>query len=318
MKPWVEKYRPHIVDDMTHQKEISRLMKESIETGNLPHLIFHGPPGTGKTSSIHCFTKEVYPKNKKDYVLELNASDERDINTVRFKIKEFSKRAIGRESICKFKLVILDEADTMTIQAQSALRRIMEDYSNVTRFCFICNYISKIMSPILSRCANFRFKPIPVEDMVQRLEFISRKEDIHVGEDMLIKISESSGGDMRKSIFNLQMVSIMNDGEVCMDVVDDICGNIPESIMENMLEIVNTKNFLEAQEFVNKFLMSGFPVEDMLHKITLNVVRNKSIGDISKGIICRHIAVTENNLIDGCGEYIQLLDLIGIMMKNIK
>jgi len=318
MKPWVEKYRPHIIDDITHQEEVSRLMKESIVTGNLPHLLLHGNPGTGKTSSIHAYCKEVYPKNKKDYVLELNASDERDINTVRFKIKEFSKRAIGSESKCKFKLVILDEADTMTIEAQSALRRIMEDYSNVTRFCLICNYISKIMSPLLSRCANFRFKSIPVEEMVKRLEHISKEENIRIDKDILVKVSESSGGDMRKGIFNLQMMSIMNDGEVGMDIVDDVCGNIPQSLIDNLWKTVGTKSFKESQEFVNTFIQSGFPVEDFLQKITESVVKNESLGDISKGMICKHIAVTENNLINGCGEYLQLLDLIGIIMTNSK
>jgi len=318
MKPWVEKYRPTTISDITHQDEITSVMKNAIETGNLPHLIFHGTPGTGKTSTIHTFTRMVYPKNKKDYVLELNASDDRCIDTVRLKIKEFSKRVVGHNTKCKFKLVILDEADTMTPDAQSALRRIMEDYSSVTRFCLICNYISKLMSPLLSRCSMFRFKSIPVSEMAARLGTIASCENICIRDDILSYISELSKGDMRRGIFNLQMVSTMNfEEEVTTDMVRAVCGEIDRDIVTRLWGVVRMNTFRDAKKYSADFISSGFPLSTLLGEVTSHVIRNGDISCSSKSIICKKIAEVEHNLISGCGEYLQLLTMVGTLMDNI-
>jgi len=317
MKPWVEKYRPDNIQDIAHHDEISNVLKESIQTGNLPHTIFHGSPGTGKTSTIRAFTRMVFPKNMNEYVLELNASDERCINTVRLKIKAFSKRATTFKSTCKFKIVILDEADTMTPDAQSALRRIMEDYSHSTRFCLICNYISKIMSPLLSRCSTFRFSDIPAHVMVTRLRYIATHENVDIRNSTLMRISELSKGDMRRGIFNLQMVSTLNmDKEISIDMINSICGEIDNQLIIKLWETVGKRNFRGSREFVKEFISSGFPVSSLLYHISKHIV-DHDIDDKSKSKICKSISVVECNLIAGCGEYIQLLEIVGVLCNNL-
>ena len=159
---WVEKYRPKSLNEVTSQGNIIESLRKTLFTRNLPHLIFYGPSGCGKTSTILALAKELFGKEYwSDRIIELNASDERGINIVRDKIKMYAKKSIKENpNIPPWKIIILDEADTMTADSQFALRRIMEEYSNITRFCIICNYHDKIIEPIISRCSLFSFKPI--------------------------------------------------------------------------------------------------------------------------------------------------------------
>ena len=200
--PWVEKYRPRSVNDVTHQPEVVESLRKSMETKNLPHLIFYGPPGTGKTSTILACARELFGDQYRNRVMELNASDERGISVVRNKIKAFAQVAVSSgapgSNIPPYKLLVLDEADSMTADAQSALRRTMETYSKVTRFCIICNYVSRLIPPIASRCAKFRFKPLPQEAMVERLQFICQEEGIHCPPAVLSELMARSEGDMRR------------------------------------------------------------------------------------------------------------------------
>ena len=187
--------RPKSVTEISHQGEVVESLRKSIEKKSMPHLIFYGPPGTGKTSTILACARDLFGADYKSRVMELNASDERGISVVRNKIKSFARLAVGSSKAAAtaeggaggsasshtpppYKLIVLDEADSMTTDAQSALRRTMETYSKVTRFCIICNYISRLIPPIASRCAKFRFKPLPAEAMVSRLGHIAQQEQV--------------------------------------------------------------------------------------------------------------------------------------------
>ncbi|MCO5580288.1 hypothetical protein L7F22_034154 [Adiantum nelumboides] len=207
---WVEKYRPRQVKDVVHQEEVVLTLTNTLETGNLPHLLFYGPPGTGKTSTALAISHQLFgPELYKTRVLELNASDDRGINVVRTKIKDFAAVAVGPGvsgyPCPPFKIIILDEADSMTEDAQNALRRTMETYSKVTRFCFICNYVSRIIEPLASRCAKFRFKPLLDNVLSSRIQFICQEEGLSLDSEALATLNSVSEGDMRRAITYLQM-----------------------------------------------------------------------------------------------------------------
>ena len=174
--------RPSKIDEVSHQSEVVSALNQSIKTGQVPHLLMYGPPGTGKTSTVLAMAMELFGKQfYKKRILELNASDERGIAVVREKVKKFAQRKIAKnpEFDCPpIQIIILDEADSMTVDAQAALRRIIEAYSTNTRFCIICNYISKIIDPLASRCVKFRFSPINAASQKERLQMICKNENI--------------------------------------------------------------------------------------------------------------------------------------------
>lgn len=201
--PWVEKYRPGKLSDLISHDEIIATINKFMNENQLPHLLFYGPPGTGKTSTILACAKQLYsPGQFKSMVLELNASDDRGINIVREQILNFaSTRTIFND---KFKLIILDEADAMTNDAQNALRRIIEKYTENVRFCIICNYLSKIIPALQSRCTRFRFAPVLPAQIMPRLKHIIEAEQLKVDEDGLKAIIQLSKGDMRKVLNILQ------------------------------------------------------------------------------------------------------------------
>ena len=195
--PWVEKYRPNALEELISHEDIVRTIRKFISQDKLPHLLFYGPPGTGKTSTILACAKEIYsPKQFNSMVLELNASDDRGIGVVRGQILSFaSTRTIFNSG---YKLVILDEADAMTNDAQNALRRIIEKFTDNVRFCMICNYLSKIIPALQSRCTRFRFGPLQDNQILPRLEHVADSEKVEVTEDGKRALIDLSGGDMRK------------------------------------------------------------------------------------------------------------------------
>ena len=186
--PWVEKYRPSSLDELIAHEEIINILNKLIESNKLPHLLFHGPPGTGKTSTIIACAKKLYGPSYQSMTLELNASDDRGIDVVREQIKEFA----GTKKLFStgVKLVILDEADAMTNDAQSALRRVIEKYTSNTRFCMICNYVNKIMPALQSRCTKFRFAPLRPEQIEGRLQHVIDNEKVPVDESGKRAVSE--------------------------------------------------------------------------------------------------------------------------------
>ena len=216
---WIEKYRPHEFDEIIGQDKNINMLNKMISNGSLPHLLFHGKSGTGKTSTIMSIAKKIYGNKKTFMVMKLDASDDRGINTVREEIKGFADKMTPFNN--GVKLIILDEADSMTYDAQFALRRIIEKYSDNTRFCLICNYENKIIPPIKARCVNIRFYPIKKNIIINKLLKICSLEKIDYTNDCIESIALISNGDLRKAINMLQSVSMMRDkitSELCYDM----------------------------------------------------------------------------------------------------
>jgi replication factor C subunit 2/4 len=217
------------VDEISHQEHVVSTLKTSISSGQLPHLLFYGPPGTGKTSTIVAVARQLFGPDfrKNGRFLELNASDDRGISVVREKVKSFAQGAISSSSnMPPFKIIVLDEADSMTGDAQSALRRMMENYSKVTRFCLICNYVSRIIEPVASRCAKFRFAPLEKNSMASRIQYICQQENISCDESVVDSLLQCSNGDLRKAINFLQSAKQMagKNGQLTKDDVLAVAG----------------------------------------------------------------------------------------------
>ena len=246
---WVEKYRPFKLDDIVNQKEIieslKNLMKESAE---MPHLLFTGPAGVGKTTTALCMSRQLLGEDWKRDTLELNASDERGIKMVRERVKEFAAvikiRTTERDER-KFRIIILDEADEMTSEAQTALRRIIEDSSETTRFVIICNYLSQIIEPIQSRCAIFRFKRIEKETVEDHLKWLCKKEGIKYDDKGISQIFDSTNGDLRHSINILQSASVM--GSISVSNVLASLGLTGKSKVNDIIKLAMSGKFNDAR-----------------------------------------------------------------------
>ncbi|XP_058097451.1 replication factor C subunit 4 isoform X2 [Magnolia sinica] len=303
-QPWVEKYRPKQVKDVAHQDEVVRVLSNTLETANCPHMLFYGPPGTGKTTTALAIAHQLFgPELYKSRVLELNASDDRGINVVRTKIKNFAAVAVGSGNrhggypCPPFKIIILDEADSMTEDAQNALRRTMETYSKVTRFFFICNYISRIIEPLASRCAKFRFKPLTEEIMSSRILHICKEEGLNLDSEALSTLSSISQGDLRRAITYLQV--------------------IPQDVVQALFTACKSGEFELANKEVDNILAEGYPVSQMFSQLFDVIVEAEDISDEQKARICKRLAEADKCLIDGADEYLQLLDVASNTMRAL-
>ena len=232
---WVEKYRPKKISEIVNQKDIkgslSALLKNQEE---MPHLLFSGSAGVGKTTMALCISQEILGDKWKDYTLELNASDERGINMVRERVKKFSRFA-GLDTEIPFKIIILDEADEMTSDAQTALRRIIEDTAKFCRFILIANNISKIINPIQSRCAVFKFSQIDEKEITTHLKVVLKKEKGKADEKGLKEIAEYAGGDLRHAINLLQTAA--STGDITQDSVKAAAGLTKTNDVEDVLKL---------------------------------------------------------------------------------
>lgn len=317
---WVEKYRPRQVKDVVHQEEVVLTLINTLETGNLPHLLFYGPPGTGKTSTALAISHQLFgPELYKSRVLELNASDDRGINVVRTKIKDFAAVAVGSGvsgyPCPPFKIIILDEADSMTEDAQNALRRTMETYSKVTRFCFICNYVSRIIEPLASRCAKFRFKPLLDEVLSSRIEHICQEEGLLLDSEALATLNRVSEGDMRRAITYLQSAARLYGSSISSDNIISISGVVSNIVVQSLLQACRTGLFDQAQKVVIDIIDEGYPVSQILSQLYDLIVPDEQLSDSQKALICERVAEADKCLIDGADEYLQLLDVASSTMR---
>lgn len=323
-QPWVEKYRPKQIKDVAHQDEVVRVLTNTLETANCPHMLFYGPPGTGKTTTALAIAHQLYgPELYKSRVLELNASDDRGINVVRTKIKDFAAVAVGsgqRQGVypCPpYKIIILDEADSMTEDAQNALRRTMETYSKVTRFFFICNYISRIIEPLASRCAKFRFKPLPEEIMSNRILHICNEEGLTLDTEALSTLSSVSQGDLRRAITYLQGAARLFGSSISSKDLISVSGAIPREVTEAIYAACKNGDFDLANKEVNDVIAEGYPVSQMLAQLFEVVVEVDDISDEQKARICKSLATADKCLVDGADEYLQLLDVVSNTMRSL-
>jgi replication factor C small subunit len=241
---WVEKYRPTKLSEVVNQAEIIGSLKALIkDPTDMPHLMFSGSAGVGKTTVALCISRQILGEYAKNYTLELNASDERGIGMVREKVKKFSRFA-GMDEI-PFKIIILDEADEMTSDAQTALRRIIEDTAKICRFIFIANNISKIIDPIQSRCATFKFTSIPEKDVIGRLEEIAKKEKVKADKKGLKAIYDYSEGDLRHAINLMQATASL--GGITEENVKASAGLTKTSDVDIVLKIALSGKVYEAR-----------------------------------------------------------------------
>ena len=286
---WIEKYRPVDFNDIIGQDKNINMLNQMISNGSLPHLLFHGKSGVGKTSTIISIVNKLYGKNKTFMVMRLDASDDRGINTVREEIKGFADKMTPFNT--GIKLIILDEADSMTYDAQFALRRIIEKYSDNTRFCLICNYENKIIPPIKSRCINIRFNPIDKKIIMNRLIEICKLEKIKYSSDCLEAISNISNGDLRKAINILQSISMMSmNKKLSSELCYDSTGIPKPELVKDIFNILIDKkiDYMEAYTYLKKNILEtgillSFLLQELSNYIT-NIIINVEPSKIAKDI----------------------------------
>ena len=330
--PWIEKYRPRKLDEIVYQEESISILFNTLKTGELPHLLIYGSPGTGKTSSILALCNELYgPRRVGERVIELNASDERGINVVRHKIINFAKVAIGSKDenyLCPpYKIIILDEADAMTKEAQAALRKVMEETSNITRFCFICNYINQIIEPINSRCVKIRFKPIDQTCIIGRLRLIAKNEKLNISNEAIESIAKISSGDFRKSILMLQNIKYIKtdnifgeeNKKISKEDIYKMCKYITQDELLGYINIL--KDLTDKRPVIKKMLFitndiinKGFIFISLINEIINYIVESKIVKDKDKSKILFELSNIEKNINDGADEFINLLKIF----DNIK
>lgn len=400
--PWVEKYRPRSLKDISHQTEVISALQNAIKTNRLPHLLFYGPPGTGKTSVALALCRTLWHPNELNRrVLELNASDERGISIVRDKIKNFASIAVSvpafqglkygggssgtipisevvyekktgetgkinnNNQILKnlirvsnfnpgmkksysypsppYKIIILDEADAVTRDAQSALRRIIEAHSKVTRFILICNYVTRIIEPLSSRCAKFRFHPLPPTSMRDRLSAIAHAENCQFSygsidseekhrSEVLDEITALSRGDMRRAVTILQSVRILSSGSkgsfdndhdiIYKKDIAEMAGLPSPLVICSLVDTLKnpTSNFEKMEKTVTDILLEGYPTQYIITSLFEKVKQmdGEELTDWKKSQIAIKMAEVDKCLTDGADNLLQLLTICSLILKCFK
>ncbi len=308
---WTEKYRPKNLDEVIGQKHVTERLKAYVASRNMPHLLMTGPAGTGKTTCSLAMAREMFGDDWKGNFIELNASDERGIDVVRGKIKEFARTApLGG---AEFKIIFMDEADALTSDAQAALRRTMEKFSKICRFILSCNYSSKIIDPIQSRCAVFRFKPLSREDVRDFLGRIVKEENIDIDDDALEALVHVARGDMRRAVNSLQVAASMGN-RIDVDTIYQTTGLANPEEVKKMLEIALGGNFIAARDKLDEIMIEfGLSGQDIIRQIHSSFFE-LSIGDAEKVRLMDKTGEIEFRIIEGSNERIQLEALLAYLV----
>ena len=304
---WVEKYRPKSLDEVVGQEEIVERLQAYAKTGNLPHLLFAGPAGTGKTTCAIALARDMFGENWRQNYFELNSSDERGIDTVRTKVKEIARLApFGGTN---FKIIFLDEADNLTADAQAALRRTMETYSKTSRFILSANYSSRLIEPIQSRTAVFRFRPLKPEAIAEYIGRIAKAEKLKITDDGMEALIYVAEGDMRRAVNALQVAASLGstvDAEVLYKVSSTVRPEEVKALIEKALQ----GEFLRAREALDKLLIEyGLSGEDIVRQLHRTVF-DLNIPDESKVRLLDRIGETDFRLTEGSSERIQIESLL--------
>ena len=307
---WVEKYRPKRLDDVVDQEQVIDSLKNILKNpSEMPHLLFAGPAGVGKTTVALCLARELLRDSWRDNTLELNASDERGINMVRDKVKMFARFTSIQD--IPFKIIILDEADEMTAEAQTALRRIMEDTSRTTRFILICNYLSQIIEPIQSRCVVFRFNSISKDDVIKHLENICKQEQVKYDIDALEEIYDFTQGDLRHSINILQASASL--GYVNKDNVRKVISVSDRARVRDILRLALSGKFADARNRLVELLrIYGLSERDFLK------LANEELQEFKEPKLIEALAEYDYRLAIGAHPDIQLAALLAEFARIAK
>jgi len=309
---WVEKYRPERLKDVVGHPDITERLQSYVDRDDLPHLLFAGPAGTGKTASAVSIAKEIYGDDWQDNFLELNASDQRGIDVVRDRIKDFARSSFGGHD---YRVIFLDEADALTDDAQSALRRTMEQFSNNTRFILSCNYSSKIIDPIQSRCAVFRFAQLGDDAVADHLRTIAGNEGLEYTEDGIDALVYAADGDMRRAINALQAASAT--GEVVdEETVYAITATARPEEIEDMVTEALGGDFTAARATLDDLLtnrgLAGGDIIDQIHRS----VWSFDVAEAAAVRLLDRLGEADYRIAEGANERVQLEALLASVALN--
>ncbi|MFH1174078.1 MAG: replication factor C small subunit [archaeon] len=304
---WTEKYRPKTFAEVKGQQEVIKRVEALVKQKNLPHLMFAGPAGVGKTTLALVVAHQLYGKDWKEHVLELNASDERGIDVIRVKVKEFA-RTKAIEAV-PFKIIYLDECDALTKEAQQALRRTMENYTQTCRFILSCNYSSKIIDPIQSRCMLFKFKPLSQEDIENVIDNIAKQEKLHMSKETKAALYEVTRGDCRRAENVLQGAAALSTTITEKEIYEVASVAKPKEIID-VLELAAKGRFLDAkQRLLDTMLKHGLGGLDVIKQMQQSAWQ-LSLSDHAKLELVMLCGEIEFRMVEGSDDFIQLETLL--------